>query len=199
MAGEILRKDEDYGEAVHAFSECQRQYPLSVGTSLNLAMALISIGRTTNARRVLEKISDLQGSNHLQVASTMARFDLDEGFCDLALERLENATLLLQLVGSASNAGFLKQIAQQRVETMLRCYPILPSTSNSSRDLASAALNMIHLAPTAPKSWELFCAATMLLDTGIHSPNTTVTPRRYCRFPWAKLVNFCATRIDSIQ
>ena len=119
MAGEILRKDEDYGEAVHAFSECQRQYPLSVGTSLNLAMALISIGRTRNACRVLEKISDLQGSNHLQAASSMARFDLDEGFCDLALERLENATLLLQTVGSASSAAFLKQIAQQPVETML--------------------------------------------------------------------------------
>ena len=87
IAGEILSKDKDYGDSVLAVSECQRQYPLSVGTSSNLAMALISIGRTRNARRVLEKISDLQGSNRLQAASSKVRFDLDEVFCDLALER----------------------------------------------------------------------------------------------------------------
>ena len=162
-AGDILRRDEDYGEAVHAFAQCQLLYPTSIGSNLNLAMALISTGRTKKARAVLENILSMTGHTHVQATSTLVDFDLQDGLCNLAIARIANATSLLQ--SSRFSGTEAISIAQKETQAILRCLPL--SENDQLHLLSGAVLTMIQLSPASVKSWGLLCAAMVLLSTGI--------------------------------
>ena len=163
-AGDILRRDEDYGEAVHAFAQCQLLYPTSIGSNLNLAMALISTGRTKKARAVLENILSMTGHTHVQATSTLVDFDLQDGLCNLAIARIANASSLLQSSRFSASTETIR-IAQKKTQAILRCLPL--SENDQLHLLSGAVLTMIQLSPASVKSWGLLCATIVLLATGI--------------------------------
>jgi hypothetical protein len=163
-AGDILRKDEDYGEAVLAFTECQILHPMSIGSNLNLAMAFISTGRTRIARNFLETALQLSGHTHIQTMSTLASFDIKEGYCELALTRLDNATILIQN-DKRPNSDMQVLLSQQKIQAMMQCLHLIGPEHLHS--LASVAVDTIFRSPSSVNSWGLLCATIDLLHQGI--------------------------------